>query len=259
MASSLAAERAAKNAPPVPREGSDAPAPEMRSDPADAVRLKGPASDVSLSLTQMPGVKEGQRLPNGDIFFDSDRGFAVVARRVESAVRVQVVMEGPVAPRDYAFRLKGRSAQVQPDGSVQILPRGAGPKAAAAQVAKPWAFDAAGKPVATRYAVQGDTIVQTVNPGPDAKYPIVADPTFGHTYLIPTMYLNKSETSRARNAGYVAWLCGAIPAPFSVLCAGNVAIVQKGARDAYNAGKCAKYLISPGVLAPQSYTGGNCK
>jgi hypothetical protein len=50
--------------------------------------------------------------------------------------------------------------------------------------APPWAWDADGRDVPTRYIVEGDTIVQEVDhAGGDYAYPIVADPWMGNALI----------------------------------------------------------------------------
>ncbi|PPF90529.1 hypothetical protein C5C03_01160 [Clavibacter michiganensis] len=77
-----------------------------------------------------------------------------------------------------------------PDG-FRAVPRGAGYDIVAAlgsgsgsisagHIADPWAVDAAGRPIPTRFALEGDTLVQTID-AEGAAYPVVVDPlvTFG--------------------------------------------------------------------------------
>ncbi|WP_435080575.1 hypothetical protein [Clavibacter michiganensis] len=77
-----------------------------------------------------------------------------------------------------------------PDG-FRAVPRGAGFDIVAAlgsspgsitagRIADPWAVDADGHPIPTRFALEGDTLVQTID-AEGAAYPVVVDPlvTFG--------------------------------------------------------------------------------
>ena len=74
----------------------------------------------------------------------------------------------------------GHTAVVQQDGSVAIFDAEGNP---AGGWEKPWAVDAAGKPVSTSFTIEGETLVQTVNHIGHA-YPVVADPCGGWSRLL---------------------------------------------------------------------------
>src|SRR5699024_1807552 len=70
---------------------------------------------------------------------------------------------------------EGGRIEVLDDGSAVILDADG---AVVATVAPPWAFDAQGRPVRTWYTVSqdGQALIQHVEPGEDAIFPIIADP-----------------------------------------------------------------------------------
>lgn len=63
----------------------------------------------------------------------------------------------------------------------------------AAQVAAPWAIDANGRSLPTRYVVEGRALRQVVDVE-NATYPIVVDPwiTAGWWYITPVYYVEMS-------------------------------------------------------------------
>lgn len=122
------------------------------------------------------------------------------------------------------------------------------------RVEAPWAVDSAGNAVPTEYSIQGDELVQVLHTGPDTAYPVVADPTFGHTYGIPTMYLNWSETVTAQDANNLAPICALAPTPLNFFCAANVVLLSNGAEEAVDQGKCVKYLLSPVAVSGLPYS-----
>lgn len=128
------------------------------------------------------------------------------------------------------------------------------------RIAAPWAFDANGRSVPTRYVVNGNTVTQVVDTAKTTKYPVVADPTFGREYwVIPTMYLNKSETKKVSNGGVAGVFCGGLPGGWAILCGANTARIVQEAGRAVEQRKCVRILLSPGVFIPEIYSGGNCK
>ena len=108
--------------------------------------------------------------------YPSDEGgesSAVVAVTNLSA-SVQVVIPDADAPSSYAFGIEGASPVLNEDGGVSLLSDGE----IVAEVAVPWAVDANGEAVPTRYEVDGNDIVQVVEVSASTAFPVVADPDF---------------------------------------------------------------------------------
>lgn len=87
-----------------------------------------------------------------------------------------ILMTDPSAPRSYRFPMQvppGGQVRRNSDGTVDVVD-------ADGQVVQhtkaPWAYDALGRPVRTWYEVDGDTLVQHIEPDADNVYPILADP-----------------------------------------------------------------------------------
>ncbi|QTI67276.1 hypothetical protein [Gordonia polyisoprenivorans] len=89
-----------------------------------------------------------------------------------------MLINDPTSPKSYVFHEDvppGGHIGVNPDGSATIYDATGKP---VSQIAKPWAYDALGRPQKTWYTVdENGNLVQHVQPSPDAVYPIVADPT----------------------------------------------------------------------------------
>lgn len=92
-----------------------------------------------------------------------------------SSFMALLVIERAEAATEYRFKdavPTGHTAVLQADGSVRVF--GADGDEAGG-IAAPWAFDANGDEVPTSYALEGTTLVQTVNHH-GAVYPVIADP-----------------------------------------------------------------------------------
>jgi hypothetical protein len=143
-----------------------------------------------------------------------------------------------------------------------------------AEIEVPWARDADGRSLPTRYVVRGDVLVQHVDTR-GARFPVVADPTFkrcGWLGALVCMRLNRSETqsiSGAFLAGLgvaVASFCGPIPwAPpwvgvIKAACAVMVTTYFYMLRDTFiqaqAAGKCVelRLFINPTAIPPNGVT-----
>lgn len=129
-------------------------------------------------------------------------------------------------------------------------------------VGEAWARDAEGKAVAPGYTIEGGRLVQTIEPEESTTYPIVEDPTFGHTYGIPTVRLNKAETTRdATDIDGVYLMCGAVAlwnAYAGFLCEYNAYMINRGAKTAAAQNACVKILLGPGIVQTQTFTA-NCQ
>ncbi|MGC4936090.1 hypothetical protein ACLQ3C_20680 [Gordonia sp. DT30] len=88
-----------------------------------------------------------------------------------------VLINDPSSPKSYVFHEDvppGGHIGVNPDGSATIYDATGKP---VSQIAKPWAFDAAGRPQKTWYTVdENGDLVQHVEPAPNALYPLIGDP-----------------------------------------------------------------------------------
>ncbi|WP_031155363.1 hypothetical protein [Streptomyces erythrochromogenes] len=123
-------------------------------------------------------------------------------------------------------------------------PGGAG-AVARGHIDAPWAKDANGKAVPTSYRLDGNTLVQTIETGPDTAYPVVADPHYTWGIISGTVYFNKSETKVLALGGtVVSWL----PHPAAVVGGRTLAGV---AGYAVATDQCVKFKVYPG-LAPLS-------
>ncbi|WP_448222562.1 hypothetical protein [Gordonia iterans] len=89
-----------------------------------------------------------------------------------------VLIHDETSSHTYRFSMNvpdGGYTKINPDGSATVYDRNGRP---VEKVARPWAFDSAGRPQKTWYEVdQNGDLVQHVEPAGNALYPILADPT----------------------------------------------------------------------------------
>ncbi len=143
-----------------------------------------PAGTATIDIG-IPG--NGQQAPaalsrDDSVVYDgAGTGLDVTAQVVDGGVRLTTVQPAPVAGGtvryDYPLTLPpGATVQIQ-DGAVAITSSTGGLVAA---VAPPWAQDARGVDLPTRYELAGSTLTQVVDTSaPGTTYPVVADPFFG--------------------------------------------------------------------------------
>ena len=104
-----------------------------------------------------------------------------------STFRAVLVIDGEEAASEYRFTKavpEGHDAKIQPDGLIRFLDsQGEG----AGGIAPPWAVDAAGNVVSTSFALDGDTLIQTVDHD-GAVYPVIADPFWMTVVVVVLLY-----------------------------------------------------------------------
>lgn len=146
-------------------------------------------------------------------------GASLAVTPTSTGAQVLIGIDSAAAPATYDFGLRGDvSPRPAPDGGLDLL----GPDGAlVAQVEAPWAVDAAGRHVPTRYELRGTTIRQVVDHrARGVAYPVVADPKLKFCDLgtAVCVKLSKKETKKVHDAMFVSLgagvntLCGLIPA-----------------------------------------------
>lgn len=230
--------------------------------PADShgvVALDGPGSaTLAVGLPAQAQAHSAVVNGNGAVAYSaaSKNDTALVVEPLASGkVSIQTVVPNAGASSRYTYELQnGVTAVERTDGGLDLVgvDPASGLKATVGSVDAPWAFDASGAVVPTRYEVSGSTFTQVVQLSKSLTYPVVADPTFGWSYfIVPTVYLNWSETVKA--AGDVAGvevICAAVGlwnAPAGVICAAEVWNINSRSKTAVSHGKCVKLMLGAGV------------
>lgn len=125
----------------------------------------------------LPAVGKGREVGNTTLYDGRGQASLIAVQPTDSGVRALIRLAGPAAAERYRFAVAGTGRlQRRPDGTVAILDRG---HRELGVIAAPWARDANGRAVATRYEIQGTTLVQVVDHRRrGVAYPVVADPSF---------------------------------------------------------------------------------
>jgi hypothetical protein len=139
----------------------------------------------------------GRQVYGRSIGFDNKNGSTtVVLPKTDGSVQVATIIDGVSAPTSFSYPLslpEGGRAVVSSSGLVLILDS-QGQYAAA--VAPPWAIDAKGVKVPTRFELRGNLLVQSVDHLINkVTYPVVADPWFGVDMIDRTSWNRTSEFS----------------------------------------------------------------
>ena len=209
------------------------------------------ALSLPTGLDEMPVARDA----SSALFSSSDRTFAAIAEEVNTDkirgtdARILVVIGGPQAPTRYEFNAtlpEGASLIPTPDGGVEVVD-GAGE--AIGFVEPPWAIDASGAAVDTRFEVRGETLLQIVD-HKGAEYPVVADPSVQGDcgWVTCTIRFNRSKThwigySGQSVAGIASSMCalvsGGIGTAACLAAINGIGwVIGSHARNYYNNGNC---------------------
>jgi hypothetical protein len=194
------------------------------------------------------------------VYASSEAETSTVIQVVGGATQILKVIEESAAPSKFTFKFDlERGMRLLPGTSGVVIERD---DEVVGYIAAPWAVDATGAKVPTRYDVRGNLLIQTVM-HEGAVYPVVADPSVSIGRYWYVRY-NRSEVNRvnvarvtAGNAVGLTLMCGllsAVSGALGAVCAaigsGYVTSVMGQVRDAQAAGQCIlhRYTLVPIVL-----------
>jgi hypothetical protein len=232
----------------------------LPSSAGDAITLTSSQGVLKVGLPITDAAASGTRAGTGTLVYqDKAMNLDVAAQIVADGARALVVLNSSQSPQSFTFPLSlpaGVSAVEDGEGGFDLV-RAGGPAGAAGfsvgSIAAPWAKDATGQAVPTRYSLNGSELVQTVQPGSNVQYPIVADPRYTWGYVSGTVYYNRSETRNMKTASAAATAAAGICAFFGAETAGAACVLSAAvygqwlyvAGNAYGDGKCLKIKAPP--------------
>lgn len=222
----------------------------------------GNGSTFGLSLPGAMGV-EGIKASSGTVVYPDAAAATDIAVQptTDGGARTLLTLKNDKAPTTQRFELHlptGVEAVDNGEGGYDLIRTGGdgAPAIAVGTIDAPWAKDAKGEDVPTRYRLEGNTLVQTVDTNDSTAYPVVADPKFDWGIVTGTLYFNKSETRKAvEGGGFLTAAAAMIPGPGAPT-AVTVAGWSTMAAIAQRHGKCLKINT---WLKPNEYSGGYCR
>lgn len=224
-------------------------------DPAAPITLDGttdsavaavPALEITLPAEATSTL--GQVASDGTVVFAATDGGASAAVQLlgDGSARLQTVTPDAAGPHEFTYTFgDGITPVLDEAGSVELVQDlGNGVAMGVGTIEKPWASDASGEAVATKYRVEGDALVQVLEPGEAPRYPIVADPKVTKTWWNTTVYFSRGETNTiAFVAGGIGSVAVKIPEPTiskAVAAAAGLSVAYVGWM--YNNGSCLKFV-----------------
>lgn len=133
------------------------------------------AQGVTISMPEEFDLGEVVVTGDGVAVYEGDSAGepAVAIASDADSTAIHTILPDASAPLRHSYEIQGATPQMRADGSATLVGADGEP---VGFVEAPWATDAAGVAVATHYAVDGQTLVQVIEPTADTQFPVVADP-----------------------------------------------------------------------------------
>jgi len=248
------------------------------ADSAAVVRTEGGTVDIprdpaaAVTLTTNSGVRIGIGIPNADdsgsaqtsssdttVFVDRSSESATTVQPMQDGVRQLFTLINAKAPTSYVVPLllpEGARLVGDNEGGYNMVQQGSrGDSITIAHVSAPWAKDARGRSLPTRYESTGQTITQHIDRR-GAVFPVVADPKYTWGWVTGTIYFNKLETKRFAVGVGVAAFIATFAGPWAPLLRGIAAWISAVAGWAITSNRCVKVKST---LVVEQYDGGYCR
>lgn len=174
------------------------------TDPADGILLAGQV-DFAIGLPFATQAADATHVSLGIASFDNGNGSNTVpVVKSDGSVQIITIIESTDAPTRYGYELglpAGAKVEMGADGQVSVHNEDG---IFLAGATAPWATDANGAAVPTRYELTGSTLTQVIDHNSTFDYPIVADPWWGQS-LLSSAWMSFHIGYYVVNATATAW------------------------------------------------------
>ena len=184
---------------------------EVPLSPDESIMITSATGDrdqvARIDLPDEIGLGPGTVTSDGSVVYssvDASGDAAVVQTLADGSTRIQTVIASADSPHEFGYKMDGYQPYQSDTGEIIFIDG----QNNAVPVAAPWATDAHGVAVPTRYEIRGEKVFQVVTPDVSTVYPLVADPTWLWNGPAWGMKLNRSETSRVRDYAAAIGMCG---------------------------------------------------
>jgi hypothetical protein len=186
-------------------------------DPADGIQVVSSRGRISIGLPFAAHASDVVVEAPGIVSYDNQNGSSTVpVVQDNGTVQINTVISSSSAPTRYSYPIAlpvGGGLVPGGDGSVFVT---TAQGEVVAIIAAPWAKDASGAAIDTRYEIAGHTLTQIVDHTvPGVVYPVVADPSVGVQWWGIIIKYNRAETksiaAQASGAAAIAIACSKVP------------------------------------------------
>lgn len=192
---------------------------EVPEDASDGLSISAGAGEVTIGLPFAAEAADGDATAPGMATYDNGNDTSsVVVVHDTGSLQVATVIDDASAPTRYDYPIDvpaGARLEASDAGAVVVDASGE----VLGSFAAPWAKDADGRDVPTRYEVDGQTLTQVVQHDAGFAYPIVADPV----YTTSTIYISKATVKQMyQGMNGIGNVCTVLPVPYwvGIACSG---------------------------------------
>lgn len=211
------------------------------------------AALLALDLPDLGSLEPAEIADDGSAVYVSESATDVAVQAFDGGARIVTVLSDSSAPDNYEYTAVGTVPELNSDGSVTLLSRGAGFVVEVARLDTPWAYDSDGDAVDTHFEVVGDKITQVLDLNDKTiAYPVTADPKVQVTcwYLGCKIRFDRATTRNIRDGVNISGILGG---------AGGALVAATGAATIGAAvAVVAAVLLTMGAIAGRFYENGNC-
>lgn len=235
------------------------------TDAANGVQI-GSSSSEPMKLPSASALDPRQIEDGMAVYRNPSEGYAVAVNPFDGGTQVLTVLGDSSAPTSFTYGVAGVDEEVVigDDGSAGVVNTRTGETISV--IEKPWAVDANGAEVSTRFVTDGKNLVQVVDHRSEpSAYPVTADPkifrcdAYTHTCVkftkAETKKISKAATEGTAATVFASVLCTVIPnVTLKAACAAAVVLVagklKSAFRRAAKSRKCVElhFLGAAGVL-----------
>ncbi|WP_170285562.1 DUF2599 domain-containing protein [Microbacterium rhizomatis] len=161
------------------------------------------------------GAAAAEAIGDGLVGYDGGDGTtSVPIAKEDGSVQFTTIIESPDSPTSFRYDLDlpvGAKLEQVEDGGVAVV---GGDGTVLYGILAPWAVDATGAAVDTKYVLEGTALVQVVDHSAASKYPVVADPWLGGTWVQEWAWYSGIVRIALTPTTFAQWAC-----PGNVVCA----------------------------------------
>jgi len=171
-------------------------------DAVDGISLSSETSTVSIGLPFATQANNARVEQTGVVSYNNNNGSTTVpVLTADGNIQINTVIESASAPTRYEYPIDipagGTVVQSKEDDSVVVFDASG---EVIMTVAAPWAKDARGNSVPTRYEVVNDVLTQVVDHSHSFIYPIIADPYVGNGVFYSSAWISNTARGYIVNA-----------------------------------------------------------
>lgn len=181
------------------------------SELGEGVEIAGPEGTAPLTVQIGFGADDAaaEVASDGSVVYSSGTGEDVVVQATNDAVRIQTVIASSQDSHEIPYTF-GEGFLPGSDGINFFVADIRNPEGATVySVEQPWAFDATGTAVDTRFEIRDETLVQVITPNAETVYPVVADPTMKWVAGGFGAQMTRAETREIAAGSAGAGMCAA--------------------------------------------------